>query len=97
MSAGTSGALALEDSSRFRLLEDGTVFLDADGILLVEFAIVVNRSLRACASGPTDLHYASMDFEEGRGTGLAQARKVTSTRRTAVLRTRLPGGVGGIR
>jgi hypothetical protein len=33
-------------------------------MLLVEFAIVLRKWLRACESGPTDLFYASMDFEE---------------------------------
>ncbi|MBI2374008.1 MAG: hypothetical protein HYV07_08420 [Deltaproteobacteria bacterium] len=47
-----------------RLLVGASVFLDASGILLVEFAVVLRKWLRACASGPIDFYYASMDFEE---------------------------------
>jgi hypothetical protein len=47
-----------------RLFVDELVVLDASGILLVELAVVLHKWLRACASGPTDFYYASMDFEE---------------------------------
>lgn len=47
-----------------RLLVGSSVFLEVDGILLVEFAIVLHKWLLQCASAPTDFYYASMDFEE---------------------------------
>lgn len=47
-----------------RLIVDTSVFLEVDGILLVELAIVLHKWLRAFASGPVDFYYASMDFEE---------------------------------
>jgi hypothetical protein len=41
------------------------VFLEAEGVLLVEFAVVLARWMsQLAASGPSDLYYASMDFEE---------------------------------
>lgn len=40
-------------------------FLHAEGILLVEFAIFLEKWLRKIRAGETsNLHYASMDFEE---------------------------------
>ena len=47
-----------------RLLIGSVVFLDASGILLVEFAIVLKKWLLSLEDGPVDLYYASMDFEE---------------------------------
>ncbi|WP_437966773.1 hypothetical protein WMF04_45605 [Sorangium sp. So ce260] len=47
-----------------RLLVGSVVFLDASGILLVEFAIVLKKWLLSLEGGPGDLYYASMDFEE---------------------------------
>ncbi|XYH99087.1 hypothetical protein ACMHYB_04780 [Sorangium sp. So ce1128] len=47
-----------------RLLIRSVVFLDASGILLVEFAIVLKKWLLSVEDGPVGLYYASMDFEE---------------------------------
>jgi len=49
---------------RLRLLIGEEIFLDANGILLVEFAIVLRRWLVAMQHSPSDFYYASMDFEE---------------------------------
>ncbi|WP_437685677.1 DUF7878 domain-containing protein [Sorangium sp. So ce176] len=47
-----------------QILIGSVVFLDASGILLVEFAIVLKKWLLSLDDGPVDLNYASMDFED---------------------------------
>jgi len=47
-----------------RVRVGSSVFLDVSGILLVEFAIVLDKWLRRAVFSPTDFYYASMDFEE---------------------------------
>jgi len=55
--ACTEGAL--------RVLIGDRLFLEADGVLLVEFAIALQEWLGELErEGVLDLHYASMDFEE---------------------------------
>lgn len=57
VAAFTEGRLSIEQM--------GTMFLDAEGILLVEFAIVIYEwLLKANAGECADLYYASMDFED---------------------------------
>ncbi|WP_437731977.1 DUF7878 domain-containing protein [Sorangium sp. So ce1335] len=47
-----------------RLIVGSTAFIDADGILLVEFAVVLKKWLLSIGNGPVDLYYSSMDFDE---------------------------------
>ncbi len=50
---------------RLTIALNNSIFLDVDGILLVEFAVVLARWLSAVRRGEKpDLYYASMDFEE---------------------------------
>ncbi len=58
LSAYTEGTL--------KVVLDGVTFLNSTGILLVEFAIVLSKWIRALghSNGMTELYYSSMDFEE---------------------------------
>ncbi|WP_437777287.1 DUF7878 domain-containing protein [Sorangium sp. So ce1097] len=47
-----------------RLFIGPIAFFDANGILLIEFAIVLKKWLLRLENGPVDLYYASMDFDE---------------------------------
>lgn len=49
---------------RLQVVQGPSLFLDAQGILLVEFAVVMNKWLLAQSTGHVGLYYASMDFEE---------------------------------
>lgn len=62
----TSGYnVAAYTEGKLKIFVDGKIFFEAEGILLVEFAIVLMKWLLSMEeSGPLDLYYASMDFEE---------------------------------
>jgi hypothetical protein len=62
----TSGYnVAAFTDGNLRIIVSDAVFLDASGILLVEFAIVLARWVSLVnVSHPKDFYYASMDFEE---------------------------------
>lgn len=50
---------------RLEAWQNTTLFLGAEGVLLVEFAIVLEKWRLSISQGKTtDLYYASMDFEE---------------------------------
>jgi len=56
--------LAAYTEGVLRLMVGATAFLDADGVLLVEFGLALHKWLEIARSGPHDFYYASMDFEE---------------------------------
>ena len=47
-----------------RVTIDSLVFLDASGVLLVEFAVVLHKWLLSFEGGSAEFYYSSMDLEE---------------------------------